>query len=93
MKTIKLLLGISACFFMCRFAGYCETIYTKDGREIKAVIAEETEDDQEMVWYEIGSGDMVELQGIERSEVTKILNDDGTTSEYSPTYCKDCQKK
>ncbi|MFH1504209.1 MAG: hypothetical protein ABIH08_02300 [Candidatus Omnitrophota bacterium] len=94
MKTLKVLFALGiACFLTGQIAGYTETIYTTDGQEIKAVISEGTEDDTEMIWYEVESGDIIELMCIERSEVSKILNDDGSTSEYSPTYCKKCQNK
>jgi len=60
---------------------YAETIYAKDGRQIKAKISEKTE---MVIWYEITTGDMGEYVGIDISGVEKVLNDDGSVSEYSP---------
>jgi len=52
-----------------------ETIYTKDGEEIKVEISE-IEDGT--VWYETTVGDVVECTGIDMVDVEKIENDDGT---------------
>ena len=94
MKTLKIIVLLSLiCFFAVQASLYCETIYTKDGKTIKAVIAEETEEDEELIWYEAENGDLVEYFSIERPEVVKILNDDGSVSKYSPTYCEECEKK
>ncbi len=60
---------------------YCETIYTKDGQQIQAKVTEKTED---TIWYEAATGDIIEEIGIDMIEVEKILNDDGSISEYSP---------
>jgi hypothetical protein len=82
MKIAKLLLIL---FFACglNLPGlvFGEQIYTKDGEIIEAKVAEKTED---TIWYEVESGDMVEYIGLEISKIEKILNDDGTVSEYSP---------
>ncbi|MFC1632219.1 hypothetical protein ACFL1I_05845 [Candidatus Omnitrophota bacterium] len=60
-----------------------EIIYTKDGRQIKAKIDEVTVD---TVWYElVVSEDVTEYLGIDRAEVEKIENDDGTAYNYSTT--------
>jgi len=58
---------------------YSETIYTKEGEEIQAKITEVTES---TVWYEHTSGDMTEYIGIDRTDVKKILNDDGSVYSY-----------
>ena len=60
---------------------YPETIYTKDGEVIQAKIIEKTE---ATIWYEAAAGDIVEEIGIDIFDVEKILNDDGSISEYSP---------
>jgi len=62
-------------------AVYSETIYTIDGGVIEAEVSEKTED---TIWYEITTGDVIEEIGIDISDVDKILNDDGSVSEYSP---------
>lgn len=94
MKTLKVLVLLSlVSLFAAPAPLFSETIYTKDGQEIKGAIAEETAQDEEMVWYEIESGDIIEYFGIERSKVVKILNDDGSTSKYSPTYRQESEKE
>lgn len=62
---------------------YGEIIVKKDGEVIEAKISEKTDN---TVWYEKASGDLTEYIGLELSEIEKILNDDGTMSEYSPAH-------
>jgi len=84
MKTgigLVILLLVWVMAFIGLRPAYAETIYTKDGRQIKAKITEKTET---VIWYEISTGDMVEYVGIDISEVEKVSNDDGSVSEYSP---------
>ncbi len=78
------LLGCAAGFIILNPA-YGETIYTKDGKKIQAKISEKTDT---TIWYEISSGDIVEENGIDISDVEKILNDDGSVSKYSPDSSK-----
>jgi len=85
----KMKIGISLVILVCVTAiiglglgtVYAEIIYTKDGRQIQAKVTEKTED---TIWYEIVSGDIIEEIGIDITEVEKVLNDDGSISEYSP---------
>jgi hypothetical protein len=81
---MKILKGLVVLAVFC-LAGagwvFAETIYLKDGEIIEAKISEKTED---TIWYEVGSGDITEYIGLEISKIEKILNDDGTVSEYSP---------
>jgi len=84
MKTgigLVILLLVWVMAFIGLRPAYAETIYTKDGRQIKAKITEKTED---AIWYEIVTGDIVEEIGIDIIEVDNVLNDDGSVSEYSP---------
>ena len=60
---------------------YCETIYTIDGEVIQAKVTEKTEN---TIWYEVATGDIIEEAGIDIAEVEKVLNDDGSVSEYLP---------
>lgn len=60
---------------------YSETIYKTNGEVIQAKISEGT---KTAIWYEVLAGGMVEYVGINISDVEKILNDDGSISEYSP---------
>ena len=60
---------------------YPEIIHTKDGQKIQARITEKTGD---TIWCEVVTGDIIEEVGIDIAEVEKVLNDDGTISEYSP---------
>lgn len=68
---------------------YCETIYTMDGEVMQAKITKKTKD---TIWYEIVSGDIIEEIGVDIIKVEKVLNDDGSVSKYSPTYCASCSK-
>ena len=84
MKTgigLVILLLVWVMAFIGLRPAYAETIYTKDGRQIKAKITEKTET---VIWYEVLAGDIVKYIGINISEIDKILNDDGSISEYSP---------
>ena len=64
-------------------AGYGETIYTKDGEVIQGKI---DEIDDETVWVEITTeGDITEYIGIDKIDVERILNDDGSDYDYSQT--------
>jgi len=94
MKTLKVLILLSlVSFFVAPASLFCETIYTKEGKQIKAVIAKETAEDEKLIWYEVESGDIIEYFSIERSEVAKILNDDGSLSKYSPTYSEEPEEE
>jgi len=68
-----LFLVVSAVAIMPKVCA--ETIYTKDGEEIKAEISEITDG---TVWYETTVGDVVECTGIDMVDIEKIENDDGT---------------
>jgi len=81
MKTLIIL--ILAVLFCGQAMLYAETIYKKDGTIIQAKISEVTDG---TVWYETTVGDITEQISIDLAEVDKILNDDGTVSNYSPTY-------
>ncbi|MBU1122695.1 MAG: hypothetical protein ABIH71_06340 [Candidatus Omnitrophota bacterium] len=77
-----LVLGIIISFLLGTTAIFAETIYTTDGEVIKAKISEKYED---IIWYEVSTeDDIVEYLGIDIAQVEKILNDDGSVSEYSP---------
>ena len=83
MKMIKVLtILLVIYFFTAVFFAYAETIYTKDGQEIQGKITEITED---TIWIETSKGDVIEETGIDKSEVVKILNDDGSVYNYSQT--------
>jgi len=84
MKTgIILLILLLVCVipFSVLNPAYCETIYKINGEVIRAKISERTET---AIWYEVLAGDIVEYVGINMSDIGKILNDDGSISEYSP---------
>ena len=84
MKTgigLVILLLVWVMAFIGLRPAYAETIYTKDGQQIKAKITEKTKD---TIWYEIATGDIVEEIGIDITEVNNVLNDDGSVSGYSP---------
>ena len=82
MKMIKALtILLMIYFFTAIFFAYAETIYTKDGQEIQGKITEITED---TIWIETSKGDVIEETGIDKSQVVKILNDDGSVYNYSP---------
>ena len=77
--TIVLALTLIGLIFFI-VAGYCETIYTKDGEVIKGKI---DEIDEETVWVEITTeGDITEYIGVDKIDVEKILNDDGSRYNY-----------
>jgi len=84
MKVIKVwTILLVIYFFTAVFFAYAETIYTKDGEIIQGEITEITED---TVWIETTTkGDVTEETGIDKSEVVKILNDDGSVYNYSQT--------
>jgi len=79
MKIKILLISGLIWFMMLVTFGYCEVIYTKDGKEIRGKITEITED---TVWVEITMGDIIEYSGIDKANVQKILNDDGSKYKY-----------
>ena len=82
MKILRVLLAlVMVHFFTGLGAANAETIYIKDGGVIQARISEKTET---VIWYEVLAGDIVKYIGINISEIDKILNDDGSISEYSP---------
>lgn len=85
MKIPKIVLVLLVMqIFTGQFAADAETIYTKDGGVITAKISEKAET---IIWYELSAGDdIVEYSGIDIADVEKIVNDDGSVSEYSPTY-------
>lgn len=78
-------LGIWLLVWAVAFIGlrpaYGEIIYTLGGEVLEVKITEKTED---TIWYEVSSGDIIEEVGIDIAEVEKILNDDGSVSEYWP---------
>jgi len=69
---------------------FAETIYKKDGGVIQAKVVEKTTD---AIWYETTAEDIVEQVSIDLTDIDKILNDDGSVSEYSPTYTAPATKK
>jgi len=85
MKKIRMVLILLSLltlqFFCSQSLLYAEIIYTKDGKKIQAKIEER---DGDTIWYETTSGEIVEYTGIDIAEIEKILNDDGSISEYSP---------
>lgn len=81
MKTGIVLVVLLVSVLVGPRAAYPETICTKDGQQIKAKITEKTEN---TIWYEVTTGDIIEETGIDIADVDKILNDDGSVSEYSP---------
>ena len=60
---------------------FSESIYTKDGKVIKGTVASKSES---AIWYGTSNGDVTEYKGIPIANVSKILNDDGSVSKYSP---------
>ena len=66
-------------------AAYGETIYTEDGEIIQGKI---TEIDEDTIWVEITEGDITEYIGVDKINVEKILNDDGSVYDYSQTNKK-----
>ena len=84
MKVIKVwTILLAIYFFTAVFFAYAETIYTTDGQEIQGKITEITED---TIWIETSKGDVTEETGIDKSEVVKILNDDGSV--YNDSQAK-----
>jgi len=82
MKILRVLVALVMIhFFTGLGAADAETIYTKDGEAIQAMVSEKTET---VIWYEVLAGDIGKYIGINISEIDKILNDDGSISEYSP---------
>ena len=84
MKDIKFILIFFA--FAAWVAGnfvFAETIYTKNGETIKANVSELSNG---TLWYETTSGDVTEYQGMDMANVEKVLNDDGSVSQYSPAF-------
>lgn len=79
MKLIKILTVGLIWFMMFITFGYCEVIYTKDGKEIRGKITEITAD---TIWVEVTTGDIIEYTGIDKANVQKILNDDGSKYAY-----------
>ena len=80
-KALLVMILIGSMLFAV--AGYSETIYTKDGQVIQGKI---DEIDEETVWVEITTeGDITEYIGIDKIDVEKILNDDGSKYSYSQT--------
>ena len=86
MKMLKIK-NLSYFVFFCvlLFLGtaFGEAIYTKSGETINGKITEMSEG---TIWYETTEGEVSEYVGIEFSNVEKVLNDDGTVSQFSPTY-------
>jgi len=72
-------LSLLAILLLVATGCYAETIYKKDGETINVKIVTET---RNTIWYEMGSGRL----GISKSDIEKILDDDGNVSHYSPTY-------
>jgi len=82
MKIVRVLVLVLVGL-MLSVAGYGEIIYTKDGNQIQGKITEITED---TIWVEITTeGDIKEYTGIDKSNVQKILNDDGSKYNYVQT--------
>jgi len=82
LKLLSILL--MAVLFCGQAMLYAETIYKKDGTTIQGKIASKEEGS---IWYELATGgDIVEEVSIDLADISKIINDDGTISQYSPTY-------
>jgi len=81
MKILKVVIILSFIYVFTATLVFAEIIFTKDGQTIHAKITEKTED---TIWYEVERGEIIEEIGIDISEVDRILNDDGSISEYSP---------
>lgn len=82
MKALKIFSILIMVVLSCSQAAlFAETIYKKDGGILQVKISEVTDGS---VWYETIIGDMTEQINIDLTEVDKILNDDGTVSQYSP---------
>lgn len=83
MRMLRMLLVLFMLqFFIGQAVVYGETIYTKDGEVIQGNI---TEEEEGTVWYEVTTtGDIIEEIGIDLIDIERILNDDGSVSEYSP---------
>ena len=67
--------GASFCF--------AEKIHTKDGRTIEGEIFNKIDD---TIWYEVAVGSSKGKVGININTISQILNNDGTVSQYSPSY-------
>lgn len=80
MKLARVLALAFLGFIMTVVASYGEIIYTKDGNQIQGKITEITED---TIWIEIAEGDMTEYIGVDKINVEKILNDNGSEYDYS----------
>lgn len=79
LRIVSVLLLVAAVFMPAVL--YAESIYKTDGSVIQAKVVEKTED---AIWVETTTGDIVEQTSIDLSEVNKVLNDDGSVSQYSP---------
>jgi len=66
-------------------SSFSEIIYTQQGDIIKAKIIEV---DDATLWYKKQTGDIIEEIGLDISDIDRVLNDDGTVSEYSPVNVK-----
>ena len=74
MKLVRSLSVLLLVIFLFSIGiGYCEIIYTKDGRQIQGEITEVTED---TVWVETTEAEITEESGIDRQDIEKILNRD-----------------
>ena len=85
MKLARVLALTFIGFIMTVVASYGEIIYTKEGNQIQGKITEITED---TIWIEITEGDMTEYIGVDKMNVEKILNDDGSKYNYVQTEKK-----
>jgi uncharacterized protein len=74
-KTIIIIMAL----LLISNIGYAETIYTKDGKVIHGKIVDTT---RNTIWYEAQGGKV----GVSKESISKIENDDGTISRYSPPY-------
>lgn len=86
MEKIRIAALILIGFMLGAGAGYTEIIYTRDGEKIEGKVSEITED---TVWVEITKGEIIEYIGIDKMNVEKILNDDGSKYNYPPTDKKE----
>ncbi len=72
---------IICCFVPVMVNAHAEAIYTKDGETINAKIVSKTPN---TIWYETKTSSVNGRLGISVDRVSRILNDDGSVSDYSP---------
>lgn len=85
--TLRLTVFVIICCIASVTANvYAETIYTKDGETINVKIVSKTPN---TIWYETAAGGTSGKLGISVDRVSRILNDNGSVSDYSPDKSMD----